>query len=99
MSAMVQPGSPYGAQWGAPRTNSLAVWSLVLSLLSLFCSIFTAIPAIICGHIAREQVRRSNGSQVGGGMALAGLIIGYVIMGFFFLALVMNLTMGTIIPG
>jgi competence protein ComGC len=37
-----------------------------------------AIPAIICGHLGFSRVRRSGGVLIGEGMALAGLIMGYV---------------------
>jgi hypothetical protein len=60
------------------KTSAAAVWSLILGILSLLCfSFFTGIPAIICGHIARSNVKHSQGDLTGGGMALAGLILGY----------------------
>jgi VIT1/CCC1 family predicted Fe2+/Mn2+ transporter len=56
----------------APTTNGKAIASLVLSLLGL------SLLGVIFGHIARSEIRRSNGSQSGDGLALAGLIIGWV---------------------
>ena len=71
----------------AARTNSLAVASLLLGLLSLFVPF--AILAVILGHVARSQIRKSAGRQKGAGMALAGLILGYLALGFvLFLILV-----------
>ena len=76
----------------APTTNALAVISLVLSLLGVFATFvipFVAqIAAIICGHIARSQIMQSRGSQTGSGMALAGLIISYVMLIFSVIAVV-----------
>ncbi len=76
----------------APTTNVLAIISLVVSLLGVFATFiipFVAqIAAIICGHIARSQIMQSRGSQTGSGMALAGLIISYVMLGFSFIAIV-----------
>ena len=78
----------------ASTTNVLAVISLVLSLLGVLATflipIVSHIAAIICGHIARSQIRRSAGSQTGYGIALAGLIISYLsiifsLIGFFIL--------------
>ena len=70
----------------SPKTNALAVVSLVVSLLGViltwFIPIITQIAAIICGHIARSQVKRSQGNQTGSGMALAGLIISYIVLVF-----------------
>src|SRR4029453_10101312 len=38
-----------------------AIWSLVLAILSFFCGwLFTAIPAVICGHVARSKIRKSG---------------------------------------
>jgi hypothetical protein len=62
-----------------PRTPPVAIWSLVLAVLSFTCGwIFTAIPAVICGHIARSKIRKSGGALGGRGIATAGLILGYV---------------------
>jgi hypothetical protein len=62
-------------------TNSMALTSMILGLLGLFVAwIFTAIPAVICGHIARKQIRTSGGLQTGDGMALTGLITGYLVI-------------------
>jgi Domain of unknown function (DUF4190) len=62
-----------------PRTTPAAIWSLVLAILSFFCGwLFTAIPAVICGHIARSKIRKSGGALGGKGIATAGLILGYI---------------------
>jgi hypothetical protein len=62
-----------------PRTALSAIWSLVLALLSFTCGwLFTAIPAVICGHIARSKIRKSGGALGGKGIAGAGLILGYI---------------------
>ena len=61
------------------RTSAHAIWSLVLGILSFLCfGFFAGIPAVICGHVARSNIRKSQGALTGGGMALAGLILGYV---------------------
>ena len=63
----------------ATRTEPLAIWSLVLSILSWFgCLFLTVIPAIICGHVARSRIKKSNGALTGMNMAIAALIIGYL---------------------
>lgn len=61
------------------KTSAQAIWSLVLGILSFLCfGLFAGIPAVICGHAARSNIRKSQGALTGGGMALAGLILGYV---------------------
>jgi uncharacterized protein DUF4190 len=63
----------------APRTAPMAIVSLVLAILSFFCGAFlTAIPAIICGHIASSAIKKSSGALHGKGIAIAGLILGYI---------------------
>lgn len=62
-----------------PSVVPAAVWSLVLGVLSILClGIVTGIPAIICGHSARSRIRKDPASASGDGMALAGLILGYL---------------------
>jgi hypothetical protein len=75
-------GQPYGPYQGpyapypvAPPTNGLAIAALVCGIAQFVVGI-TFIPAIICGHVARRQIRRTG--EQGDGMALAGLICGYV---------------------
>jgi hypothetical protein len=55
------------------RTSGLAIASLVFS----FIVPFGCIPAIVCGHIALRKIRK-DATVKGYGLALAGLIIGYV---------------------
>jgi Domain of unknown function (DUF4190) len=62
-----------------PSTAPIAIWSLVLAILSFFCGwLFTAIPAVICGHVARSKIHKSGGALGGMGIATAGLIVGYI---------------------
>ena len=59
-----------------PTTNGLAIVSLVCGF--LFFVFPAAVAAIIFGHIARSDIRRSGGRKTGAGMALAGLVLGYI---------------------
>jgi len=61
------------------RTAPTAIWSLILAVLSFTCGwLFTAIPAVICAHVARSKIRKSGGALRGKGIATAGLILGYI---------------------
>ncbi|MDA0768517.1 MAG: DUF4190 domain-containing protein [Verrucomicrobia bacterium] len=75
----------------APPQNGLAITSLVLGIVSIVAMtlIITAIPGVVCGHIARRQIREAPGVQSGEGMAIAGLILGYIaiILSLAFIAL------------
>jgi hypothetical protein len=43
----------------------------------IFLPIVGAIIAVITGHMARKEIRESNGLLGGEGMATAGLVLGY----------------------
>jgi ribosomal protein L40E len=74
-------GGPPGPPPFETRTSPLAIWSLVLGILGfLCCGFFTAIPGVVCGHLARSRIRQSGGLISGDGLALAGLIVGYASM-------------------
>jgi hypothetical protein len=59
----------------APKTNGLAIASLICSCAGLF--FLPIIPGIVLGFVARSQIRQSNGRQRGDGLAVAGIIIGF----------------------
>jgi Domain of unknown function (DUF4190) len=61
-------------------TSSLAIVSLVFGILSWCVLPFIgAIVAVVCGHLARSEIRRSaDGPMEGDGMAVAGLVLGYL---------------------
>lgn len=63
---------------GQPQTSGLAIASLVLGILSFLFACLTALPAVVCGHLALGKIRRSDGSLSGSGMAITGLVIGYI---------------------
>ncbi len=103
-SALLDPQPPplagSGASHGA-KTDPLSIWSLVLGILSWLClSLLAGIPAIICGHVSLGRLKK-NALLRGKGMAIAGLILGYVSLVFVpvLALLALPLTNGTICPG
>ena len=82
-----QPGYP-GGQVQGPRTNGLAVTSLILGILWI-CWIGSVL-AVIFGHMGLSQIKKSQGAQQGRGLAIAGLVLGY--LGIF--GLIMALLFG-----
>jgi hypothetical protein len=81
------------------RTSGLAVTALVMGICTLipFVNGIAWIPGIICGHMALSQMKRDS-SLKGKGMAVAGLIITYVMLvlgiGVLTYFLVMNKPIG-----
>jgi hypothetical protein len=78
------PSSPYGAPPQAiyyPQApyNTLAIVGFVLAF-------FVSLGAVICGHIALSQIRRTG--ERGHGLALAAVIIGYCGIGFWVLYII-----------
>ncbi|WOX11839.1 DUF1707 and DUF4190 domain-containing protein [Streptomyces sp. N50] len=59
-----------------PPTNGKAVGSLVCGLLIVPTLGLTGIPAVILGHTARAEIQRTD--QGGDGLALTGLIFGWL---------------------
>jgi hypothetical protein len=64
----------------ATQTSTTAVISLVFGIICWIALPFLgAIVAVMCGHAARGEIRRAPpGTIEGDGMALAGLILGYL---------------------
>ncbi len=65
--------------YSAPRNSTTAIISLVSGILGWTLLPFLgSIVAIITGHMAKSEIKRSAGTIGGNGMATAGLILGYV---------------------
>ncbi|HJY59118.1 MAG TPA: DUF1707 and DUF4190 domain-containing protein [Streptosporangiaceae bacterium] len=90
--AMLTADLPAGASplpaWPVPAyqpaasgTNSMAIASMVLGVAEFFTAGLTAIPAVVCGHIARRQMKLT--SQRGDGLATSGLVLGYMAIIFW----------------
>jgi hypothetical protein len=86
-----QAGAPYGYS-APPEKNALGVWSLVLGILSVvmffscLVGFLAAIPAVITGHLSRKAQR--EGLADNGGLALAGIITGWVTIGLTILLII-----------
>jgi len=74
------PGGPHG-QYQPQPTVGLALASMICGIIAIittciYISIFPGIAAIICGHKSKNK-SQSEGRPISG-MALAGLIMGYI---------------------
>lgn len=61
-----------------PHTSVLAVWCLNLGILGILTLGIPSIAAIICGHLSLGKIKRSAGLLTGKGLAIAGLVLGYI---------------------
>ena len=82
-------GPTYGGYVPATETNGLAIASLVCSIVGVAACGVTAIVGVVLGHVARKQIRESGGRQTGEGLALAGLIVGYLLISFVLLVILL----------
>lgn len=78
-SPQTYPGqAPYAA---AIPTDGLAIASLVCGILAIIsCYIWGlfGLPAVICGHMSMKKINNSHVPIQGKGMAIAGLVTGYI---------------------
>ena len=76
------PGGGYqpqmGAGYAAPRTDGMAIASLILGILGVICCGILAPVAAILGFVSRGRIAQSGGAVSGGGLAMAGLILGII---------------------
>ena len=89
------PAGAMPTAWPVPvyqppvTTNSLARASLVLGVAEFFTMGLTAIPAIICGHMAKREMRQTG--QRGDGLATSGLVLGYMAVIFWGILIVLSI--------
>jgi hypothetical protein len=67
----------------APKANGYAIASLVLGILWVFW--VGSVLALVFGYIAKAQIEQSRGAQSGRGMAIGGIVLGWVGVGFLLL--------------
>ena len=70
------------------QTSSLAVVSLVSGILAwILVPFIGSLVAIITGHMARSEIRNAPERFEGDGLAIGGLILGYVQLGLAMLGI------------
>ena len=76
------------------RTNGLAIASLACGIAQFAFGPLATIPAIVLGHVARSQIKRTG--EQGAGLALAGLILGWaaVILGITVIVIGLGIAAG-----
>lgn len=103
-----QPPSQQPMPWGGPPpgyyamppayvvpTSGAAVASLICSLIGLVTFGLLAIVGVVCGHVAVQETR--SGARGGHGLAIAGLIIGWIQCGgwlLFWLVMILGAAAG-----
>jgi len=85
VSALQPPTTPAVAGAAAPPTN--APPTNTLAILALVLALIVPVGGIVCGHLALAQVKRTG--EPGRDLALAGLIVGYVLTGIAVLVVIL----------
>ena len=94
------PPPPVG--WGsasyqpAPRqtTNGFAVAALVLGIAVLCTGIVGGVLAVVFGILALARIDESQGREKGRGMAITGIVLGWIAIGFTAVAAALWLAYG-----
>jgi hypothetical protein len=90
------PGQSLYAPAGLPNSTAALV-SLIFGILSwVMLPVIGPIVAVVAGHMARNEIRASNGQVGGSGMATAGLILGYLQLALFVLAICAIVALGVL---
>jgi len=97
MVAPVAPVAPVVPVAPVARVNGLAIASLACGLAQFAFGPLATIPAIVLGHMARRQIKRSG--EQGAGLALAGLILGWAAVILGILILVLSVAMSARMQG
>ena len=84
---MVQGYPPPGYGYPQPtKTNGLAIASMVLGILWIYW--IGSILALVFGYVSKSQIDQSGGAQTGRGMAIAGIVLGWVGVGLLAIVIV-----------
>jgi hypothetical protein len=74
---------------GAKKDSGLAIASLICGIAAwIIFPVVAAIAAVITGHLAKKEIREGGGTVGGDGMALAGLLLGYIQLGLAVLGII-----------
>lgn len=77
-----QQGQPVAPQWAGPKTDGLAIASLVVGIISVTCAGYLGIilgpMALIFATRARNRIEKSGGWTKGASLATAGIVLGVI---------------------
>ena len=76
-----QPQWPYPPQpyYWSPPTNGFAIAALICGIVGMGVG---SVLALVFGYVAKRQIDESNGMQGGRGLAVAGIVLGWIGVGF-----------------
>jgi hypothetical protein len=87
--------TPAQATISTAPLNTMALVGFILSLCGAATGI-TAIPGIVLSHIGLSQIKRTGES--GHGFAVAGLVVGYCLVGLSVLGIIVIVVLAVLFP-
>ena len=78
------------------RTSGFAIASMVLGIIWLYW--VGSILALVFGYQAKREIRDSGGAVGGGGMATAGIVLGWIGLGILVIFILLGIVAATL-PG
>lgn len=69
------------------KTNGFAVAALVLGIVWIYW--IGSVLALVFGYIAKSQIEQSGGRETGMGLAIAGIVLGWIGVGILLLVLLL----------
>jgi hypothetical protein len=78
---MIDPGRTISSQAlsrSEEELSALPIWAFTLGIFALLTFGLTAVPSIVCGHLALARTPASGRGSLAKSVALVGLVIGYV---------------------
>ena len=73
---MIQSRSDIAAS--EEELSALPIWAFTLGVFALLTFGLTALPSIVCGHLALVRTKKASNGSLAKSVALVGLVIGYV---------------------
>jgi len=77
MMEAAEPITPRAFSRPQEELSALPIWAFTLGIFALLTFGLTAVPSIICGHLALARTRSTEPGSLAKSVALAGLVIGY----------------------
>ena len=75
---MITGRSAIASRASGEELSALPIWTVTLGVFALLTFGLTAVPSIICGHLARARTRADDNRRFEKAVTTVGLTIGYL---------------------
>ena len=75
-------GPPLPPPPNKPKRNRKSTWALVFGILGFWpLFVIGSVVALVLGYAGKKEIDRSGGTQGGRSLAIAGIVLGWVVVG------------------